>query len=188
MSASEQFPPNEELVRLAREGGPHSDAAAGELLQRARLKFLPFILQRADPASSEDIISAASERMWLKLSQFDTSKGSFEDWAFAIVRNCVIDHYRALQRDTSHTSALADEMGSSIDIAEQTLLRDQINRALGELTDLDRELLVLSAVHGLSADELRRIFASRGLKLTRSAIYNRIHRARRKVGAALSES
>ena len=188
MSANENLLSNEELVRLATKGDhQQSDLALRELLDRVRMKFLPFVLRRADPHSSEDIIAATSARVWQKLHQFDPTKGSFEDWAFAIVRNCVIDHYRALRRDDK-TSVLTDEIDSSVDIAEQTLLRDQIKRALANLSDLDRELLILSAVHGLKADEIRRVMTSHGIKLTRSAIYNRIHRARKIVRSRLSES
>ena len=187
MSAKKYRPLNEELVRRVIKGGPEqSDRALRDLLDRVRIRFLPFVLRRADRSSSEDIIAATSARIWQKLHQFDPAKGSFEDWAFAIVRNCIIDHHRGLQRDAT-VSVLTDQIDSRVDIAEQTVLKDQIKRALGGLSELDRELVVMSSVHGLKAKEIRQVLASRGIRLTRSAIYNRIHRARKTVKAKLSE-
>jgi RNA polymerase sigma factor (sigma-70 family) len=123
--------------------------------------------------------------VWERLDDYDPKLGAFESWAFAIIRNTVIDYYRTRARELAKSSNLAGAT-SSPDIADSIALKDALRQSLSKLDSLDRELLILSTIHGLKAKEIQEVLSKRGLSLSGSAIYNRVYRARLRIAEVVS--
>ncbi|RJL31021.1 RNA polymerase sigma factor [Bailinhaonella thermotolerans] len=103
-------------------------------------------------------------------------------WLLTVARNVLRDQFRATVRRDS----LAAEMRiwaetASGDVADEVTERAAVLRALAALGDADREVLTLAAWHGLTSAE-----AARVLGCSRAAYFVRLHRARRRLDAALA--
>jgi len=114
-----------------------------------------------------------------------TQIGDFLAWACGAARNLALDARRAQRRDPLHAAAPLDAALSHTDDGALTRAdlerRDLFRRVRLELAALDRhdrEALELHHAHGLSTQEV-----AAALGISRDAAQQRIHRARRRLGA-----
>lgn len=137
--------------------------AFGELFNRYFERiFLYARLRLAHPADAEDVASAVFLSAWRTIDHFvPQHEASFAAWLFRLAHNHVIDRYR-----NTHEAISLDaqpEIGISlptygIDDAEArldmrlTLL--EVRGALQQLTEEQREVVLLRFVEGLSAREV----------------------------------
>lgn len=132
-----------------------------------------------DPGEAQGLVHEA----WLRASQ---SQNGTPDKAllFRCVRNIHIDQYRRSQKVRfSHVDDLgrsvADQTGA-IDVVE--IPDAQLQRALDQLRDTEREALYLSVVEGYTAAEISSLIGS-----TRGTVLSLIHRARQKLKQLMEE-
>jgi RNA polymerase sigma-70 factor (ECF subfamily) len=76
----------------------------------------------------------------------------------------------------------ASGIGSAVDHADALITRERALSALGRLTEVQREVLLLIAWDGLSQRE-----AAAALGCSRGAVALRVHRARKRLERALQE-
>ena len=92
---------------------------------------------------AEDLTQLTFERALRSWSRFDPGRSSPLTWLLAIARNLLIDHYRSAAA-TSHRTLEEFQHPSEDPIAELSLgLSPELDRALGALSDRDRELVAL---------------------------------------------
>ena len=137
----------------------------------------------ASPEAAQDATQEAFIRAWRRIDTF--RGGRFQSWLFTIVANLSRDELRRRGRrpQTSLDAARDDPDRPSLDpadegptpeaVAEQGDLRVLLERALAELPDEWREIVVLSDVQDLAYDEIARIT---GLPL--GTVKSRLSRAR----------
>lgn len=76
-----------------------NDAAFSRLYDRYYTKIYAYIYRRVgDKDTTEDILSATFEKVFLHLEGFDGSVGTFQAWIYRIATNQVIDHVRKMKR------------------------------------------------------------------------------------------
>ena len=96
-----------------------------------------------DPHHREDCLSEAAMRVWDRVGQFDPSRGSFNAWLTAVVRNTARNYQRAMQSHQS-TQDLDENTPSPQPTPEELLLRQErqaaVNRALARLSSEEQAL------------------------------------------------
>jgi len=135
---------------------------------------------QADTGEAQGLVHEA----WIRASKVH---GDVPDKAllFRCVRNLFIDHYRR-SRSVNFTSLdtkgfSADEMMGAMDVAE--LPDAQLQRALLQLRDAEREALFLSVVEGYTANEIATL-----TNKPRGTVLSLIHRARIRLKTLMSET
>lgn len=178
---------------------PLDDPALEALIDRARGGDLPSfnslvsrfqdpvyslaLRMLGSPEAAEDATQEAFIRAWRRIDTF--RGGRFQSWLFTIVANLSRDELRRRGRrpQTSLDAARDDPDRASLDpaddgpspeqVAETGDLRVLLERALAELPDEWREIVVLSDVQDLAYDEIANIT---GLPL--GTVKSRLSRAR----------
>jgi RNA polymerase sigma-70 factor (ECF subfamily) len=137
--------------------------------------------QLADEVASEVFVVA-----WRRLD--DVPRPALP-WLLGVARNVVIGQFRAAARQQSIAAELrAWAVGSGAaaagtvagDVADQVSDRLTALRALASLTEADREVLTLTAWHGLTARD-----AAAVVGCSAATFFVRLHRARRRLEQAM---
>lgn len=152
------------------------DAHVGELYRFA-------FRATGDEGSSQDIVQETFLRAWRAADRFDPELASVRVWLFAIARNVITDHHRAVGA-RPWLRGLADEPGDSgasvADHAEHLVNGWVINEALSRIGEeqrhaltetylRDRPYAAVAAEIGIPVGTLRsRVFY--GLKALRAAL------------------
>lgn len=129
-----------------------------------------------DRASADDLVQDTIERGWSRLAGWQAS-GDMRAWLFSIMHNLRIDQVRrplppteSLNEDTS----MAEAHGS---VTSGLELRD-METALRQLPEEQREILLLVALEEMSYDEV-----ARALGIPIGTVMSRLSRAREKLRA-----
>jgi RNA polymerase sigma-70 factor (ECF subfamily) len=129
--------------------------------------------RRTDPASADDAVGEVFAIAWRRLDDLpDEPLG----WLFGCARRVLAHQQRRARRDNALTARLSSGLGEPPPVGDQRLAD-----ALMSLTESDRETLLLTAWEGLSPTE-----AAAALGCSRNAYTVRLHRARRRLAAALN--
>jgi RNA polymerase sigma-70 factor, ECF subfamily len=140
--------PEDRRVERARRGD--ADALA-QLCAEYYPRIVSFMHYRTDPAAAQDLAGEVFVRV---IRNIGKQSGSFPAWLYRIARSVVIDHMRYEEvRETIAMNENEHEDGSARgpQAADRRL---DLRAAMAQLTDDQRELLVLKFVQGLSNDEL----------------------------------
>jgi RNA polymerase sigma factor (sigma-70 family) len=128
-----------------------------------------FILKNMQvPEDAQDVVQSAFEKMWK--NHQDVKIETAKAYLFTVAYNQMIDHIRKNKRMT-----LVDEFSESLKISwsKQTSLKGELERALQQLTPLQKSLILLKDYEGYSYDEIGEITS---LNASQVKVY--LHRAR----------
>lgn len=125
---------------------------------------------------SEDLVQTVFMNMIRSKSTF-TGSYKFETWMYTIARNALKDHYRKNKRASSFVDTdQAEEQIQDNVTADSRIHRKEeellLKRALEQLNETDRELIVLSRYKEMKYHEIAQL-----MNLSEGAIKVRIHRA-----------
>jgi RNA polymerase sigma-70 factor (ECF subfamily) len=105
-------------------------------------------------------------------------------WLLTVARNTGLSQFRAAARQRSIAAELAAWASEAeADVATEVAHRLTVITALALLSEQDRELLTLVAWHGLSAPA-----AAQVVGCSAAAYFVRLHRARRRLERAMTDS
>jgi RNA polymerase sigma-70 factor (ECF subfamily) len=187
----EPAPDPRALVASASRG----DAAAVEaLLERYLPGLQAFVRLRAGPLlrareSSSDLVQSVCREVLAHADRYQyRSEGLFKQWLFTTAARKLADRadpVQAQRRDvrrevaldagSSSDPALADAVRSIVTPSRELIAREEIaatERALRELSDEHREVILLARVVGLSAREI-----GEQMQRSESAVRSLLHRA-----------
>lgn len=149
----------------------------GLLYERYHRPLLGFIFQMTKQKElSEDMVQNVFFRM-LKYRKGFTGSGEFKTWMYHVARNAIYDHFRKVKRTPSHSDLhdfedkIQGEQFADVQLEKQQELK-ALEIAMGQLSDENRELLILCRFQELKYQEVARI-----LNTTEGAIKVRVHRA-----------
>jgi len=128
-----------------------------------------FILKNMQvPEDAQDVVQSAFEKMWK--NHQDVHVETAKSYLFTVAYNQMIDHIRKNKRMT-----LVDEFSESSKISwsMQTNLKQELEKALQQLTPLQKSLILLKDYEGYSYDEIGKITS---LNASQVKVY--LHRAR----------
>lgn len=165
--ASHGEPMNEAALAEAIRGAQQGDATAFDRLVDAYAPRLFGFLYRLTGSrqEAEDLLQEVYLRLVRTIEAY-SHEGRFDAWLFRIAANLVRDRVRKVRRSGSHVSGSGDDgNGSMIESVEaeapgvEHRLQlseevDALNRALAELPDAEREVIVLRHFSQMSFKEI----------------------------------
>jgi RNA polymerase sigma-70 factor, ECF subfamily len=165
------------LIDLVLQG---DSAAFGLLVRRYQDRLFTALVHIASSRDeAEDVAQDAFIQAYLKLSTF-ARNSSFYTWLYRIAFNTAISRRRRKRVENSieqAKDAVGDEPADRGDMPHDRLMREErgelIRRALGEISEEHRAILVLREIEGCDYEEISRI-----LELPVGTVRSRLHRAR----------
>jgi RNA polymerase sigma factor (sigma-70 family) len=132
-------------------------------------RVLQFVGRRIGPGvDPEDVTADVFRAAWMQASQ---GAALSPGWLFVTARNVLQNQYRAVQRQGRLHESVAGEMRARLAThSASTSVRDALDR----MRESDREVLVMRYWDELGAREIADV-----LRLSVSAVWVRLHRARR---------
>jgi len=186
-------PPDRELVELAKSGDKR---AFGMLIERYQKRAYAVALGMLhNPEDALDVVQDAFVKVHKHIGTFQ-GNASFYTWLYRIVANLCIDQRRRQGRrpEVAFEEGVArdEAVTATVDVAPRHAeanpvenlsrreLGAEINRALDDLSDNHRIIILLREVEGLSYEELARV-----LKISKGTVMSRLFHARKNMQKAL---
>ena len=105
-----------------------------------------------DPAQAEEVTQEVFVELWRTATRFDGGKGSARSWASTLAHRRAVDRVRSEQasRDRQQRDAAAAirDHDMVVDEVESGLDQARVRRALGQLSELQREAVELAYFGG----------------------------------------
>lgn len=153
---------DEQLVREYSEG---NNEAFDTLLKRHQDRIFNYILRII---KNEDIANDIFQETFVKAIQTIrqgryTENGKFPAWISRIAHNLIIDYYRQEKSENLQSSDLTDvDILNRKELCEETIedvlisdqIRNDVKYLIGELPELQREVLMMRYYQGLSFKEI----------------------------------
>jgi len=168
-----------ELLAACRRGDRRAFEELVELTHR-RVYSLAFRLT-GDRTEAEDVAQEAYLRMFRGLAGF-REEARFETWMHRIVTNCAISMGKRRGRFGDVLASEPEDVPVPDTTAPTFAERDLLSRALAELPEGQRVVLVLKDVYGLSCREI-----GEEVGIEEGAVKVRLHRARKRLRELLDE-
>jgi RNA polymerase sigma factor (sigma-70 family) len=150
-----------------------------------------YVAGRLGPDVADDLAAETFTDAFRKRAQFQPGRGALRPWLYGIATNLVARHRRVEARRLN-ALARADRRASTDDLPDLAelaaarvsaqQLRRPLARALAQLADGDRDVLLLVSLAELSYEEV-----AAALGIPAGTVGSRLNRARRTVRTALEE-
>jgi RNA polymerase sigma-70 factor (ECF subfamily) len=150
-----------------------------------------YLAGRLGPDVADDLAAETFADAFRKRAQFRPSRGALRPWLYGIATNLVARHRRVEARRLNALTRAADQPPAADhgDLADRAAarvsaqqLRQPLARALAQLADRDRDVLLLVSLADLSYEEV-----AAALGIPAGTVGSRLNRARRTVRAALTD-
>jgi RNA polymerase sigma-70 factor (ECF subfamily) len=176
-----------ELVDAVRGGDREAFRTLFERYNRRAYALALGVVRQADDAL--DVVQDAFIKAHKHLDKFEGTS-SFYTWLYRIVMNLAIDHLRKHKRLTE----LRDDEGGEDSLLPQLLggnpgralmdkeIRERIDRALAELSDNHRSVLVMRELEGLSYEDMAQVMGC-----SKGTIMSRLFHARKNMQRMLAD-
>ena len=152
----------QDLIRRAQKGEEQAFAAIYQAYVDRIYRFLRY--RAPDQASAEDLTSEVFLRAWDKLGSYHPTGAPIAAWLFRIARNLAIDHARLRKPLVDLETLPPQEAASSSSMDDWVHARidgRQVMQLLEELSEPQREVLVLKFVEGLATAEVAQVLGKR---------------------------
>ena len=134
-----------------------------------------------DPSAADDLLQEAYYRLLRTTTTFESEEHR-KNYLFRIATNLIRDRFRRPRIDNAQLPEHGEgDIADTGDLAQQTQQRSDLNRALAQLTQREREMVWLAYGQGSSHEE---IAGTLGLKT--GSIKPLLFRARRKLKRILA--
>jgi len=144
--------------------------------------LLAFLVYRTgDRPLAEDLLADTFERALGARRRFDPRRAGRKTWLYSIALNLLRDHARRRKAEGRALDRVA-EPAAGVAPDERLSERDELGRALGGLSDEEREAVALRYGADLTLPEMAKLT---GEKLT--TVEGRVYRALRKLRQELSD-
>ena len=146
-----------------------------------RPRVYAYAVSRGGRQMADEVVSEVFLVAWRKLDELPDDP---LPWLLVTARNVIGNEFRAAVRQESLTAELRSWVSeTAMDVADEVSERQAVLRALAALPEADRELLTLSAWHGLSPRDAASVVGCSG-----ATYFVRLHRARRRLEKAMADS
>jgi RNA polymerase sigma-70 factor (ECF subfamily) len=173
-----------ECIELARKGDQDAYTQIVEIYQKPVYNMCYRML--SNPQAAEDAAQETFWRAYKNLNRYDSNR-SFVTWLLSIAAHFCIDQQRKKRLPSIDLSEIIEfsaedpaPMPEKITIKKE--FSEEVQRQMAELNESDRAVLVLRYWHEMSEDEI-----SNTLKISKSAVKSRLHRARKHMAEQWSQ-
>jgi RNA polymerase sigma factor (sigma-70 family) len=194
------------MTTAAEQGGDHERMKAvaggdlssmGEIYQnRHRPLFRFFYRMTSRQALSEDLVHEVFLRMIRYRHTYqkegsegegaNRDEGAFEAWMYRIARNTLVDHARKHRHETPSGEGELEEIVSARPNPFETAAKRQdlalLYKALRDLPEDKREVLILARFHGLNYEQIGEM-----LGCASGTVKGRVFRAMKELGSIYSD-
>jgi RNA polymerase sigma factor (sigma-70 family) len=189
MSAAQPDTDHERMAAVAR-----GDLAGMNEIYRNRHRplFRFFFRLTSRQATAEDLVHEVFLRMIRYRHTYQAhvenaqTASAFEAWMYRIARNTLADHARKHRHEVAPAEGEMESIASGRPTPFETAAKRQdlalLHRALRQLPEDKRELLVLARFHGLTYGQIGRI-----LDCEAGAVKGRVFRAMKELGTIYSD-
>jgi RNA polymerase sigma-70 factor (ECF subfamily) len=133
-----------------------------------------------DMTSAEDLVQDTLERAWRRLSLW-RSGSDLRAWLFTIMHNIFVNQLRGgSQRQNQAAELAASDLSVTAPQEDRLILRD-LNKALGNLSHDQREVVLLVGLEQMSYEE-----AAKVLGIPIGTVMSRLSRGRDQLRATMS--
>ena len=140
--------------KLIREASAGSREAFVTLYGQYKDKLYRYALYRlGDPADAEDAVSECVLAAWKSIGQLRSSK-AFGSWIFRILSNCCAARLREVIAARDNLERVYMEGPLSQSGSSSPSVTTELAEALAQLSDEEREIVLLSVVAGFSSSEI----------------------------------
>jgi RNA polymerase sigma-70 factor, ECF subfamily len=131
-----------------------------------------------DQHEAEDITQNVFAKLMTAIGKYEQREVPFAAWIMRVARNAALDHLRSRRATPAEEIRLADDghAQTSVDLSHD------LRRALEQLPEDQREVLILRHIAGLSPVEI-----AATLQKSESSVHGLHHRGRRTLQAKLTE-
>jgi RNA polymerase sigma-70 factor (ECF subfamily) len=145
--------------------------------------------------SADDVVQETFLRAWRSLRRFD-SRSRFSTWLHRIAANAATDLLRRQQRhvdgreeldNESHAEPFIEDAPGPERLTLSTEIEHRVDRALGQLTAIERTAFVLRHFEERSIADIGRILGSR-TSATKQAVFRAVHKLRRELAPWIEEN
>jgi RNA polymerase sigma factor (sigma-70 family) len=145
--------------------------------------LLAFLAYRTgDRVLAEDLLADTFERVLRARRRFDPRRGSRKTWVYSIALNLLRDQIRRREAERRAVERVQEPAPSGAGPLQRIAERDELARALAELSDEEREAIALRYGGDLTVPEIARLT---GEKLT--TVEGRVYRGLRKLRDLLED-
>jgi len=138
-----------QLIRQAKQGDPAAFTAIYDRCQPAIYRYI--LRQVSDVTTAEDLTGEVFVRMVEKIEQFTYRGHPILSWLYTIARNLVNDYHRRAGRVqyTLPSEPLTSREIDPEDAVARRLTEDQLQAAIAQLTESQRQVILLKFIEGL---------------------------------------
>lgn len=150
---------SDDEIRLIQDAKEGDRAAFAEIFDRHRLSVFRYTLSLVgDVTVAEDVTGEVFVRLVEKIDQFTYRGRPLLAWLFAIARNLVQDHYRRQKNavEISWEGCLAASSSNPESTVECHLTQEQLAAAMAQLTEKQRQVILLRFIEGLDIKSVAR--------------------------------
>lgn len=142
------------------------------LFERYHVKIFNFLLKMT---RDRDISQDITQEVFYKAIKYRSSykNGKFSSWMYTIARNVFSDHYQAQKNKNQRLEDIKYKIkDQETDFTETNETCEQLNQALNQLNESDKELVIMNRYQGIKYQEIAEITGS-----TSGAVKTKVHRA-----------
>lgn len=112
-------------------------------------------------AEAEDIGEQVFFKAWQAIDRFRWQDKPFSAWLYRLAHNAMVDHLRTRKHTETLDSPAVVVRAISEDWTSNQLDSDELARALGEITDEQRQVIILKFIEGLDNSEIAQVMDKR---------------------------
>ena len=146
---------NETDADLIQRAGEGDRGAFETLYQRYARPVFGLALRRlGDRGRAEDAVQDTFASIWRSARNYRPERGPGAPWLYAVARNAIVDRSRSRGETAADLPEEAAPGAGPPERAEQSWVAWRVHRALEELPEREREVIVLAYWSGLSQSEV----------------------------------
>ncbi len=152
-----EYSEDERLVRRAQEG---DQAAFGKIYELHQPVVFRYVYYRVgDVSTAEDLTSTVFTRLVEKIDSYRYRGHPLLAWIYTIARNVVADYHRDTERSrvVPLDDRLVDRSSNVESAVQRRLTKSRLAAAMTELTEEQRQVVILRFIEGMSCKEVGRM-------------------------------
>lgn len=147
---------NEEIEKLVSKAQKGDSDAFGRLYDIFVDSIYRYVYFRVGSTEAEDLTELVFLKTWENIRQYKSNQHSFSSWIFRIAHNAIVDYYRSFRQNGELDEDIVDPRREfdARTCAHDSFDKQLLQKAMSELKDHYRQIIILKYINGLSNEEI----------------------------------